>query len=189
MKKILPLLLSFSLFLLAAFPVLAKSTVQTVRMDSENASPTGLQQRQDRSAQWMEQRCEVIEKRIEVQVARYESNAQQHTARYERMMARLNALVERLQADSVDTTELEAAIVVLDEKIQLFAHNAASYVESLRATQGFACGESEGDFREALTESRSLLQILRENVLDIRTYWQETLRPLITALVSTDTEE
>ena len=137
----------------------------------------------------MERRCDVIENRIAVQVARYENNAQKHTARYERMIARLNALVARLQADDVDTTELEAAIAVLDEKIQLFAHNAASYIESLRATQDFACGESEGDFREALAESRSLLQILRENAVDIRTYWQETLRPLITELVSTDTEE
>ena len=194
MKKVLPILLSLSLVFLAGTAVGAQTTdrparTQPLRPEAIEALEIRQEERQAQRQQWLDQRCDVLENHLSVQINRYQNNADKHTARYERMVARLNALVARLQADGVDTTKLEAAIGVFTEKVQLFAHNAASYVESLKATQGFACGESEGDFRNVLVESRSLLQILRENVLEIRTYWQETLRPLITQLVSTDSEE
>jgi hypothetical protein len=100
------------------------------------------------------------------------------------MQARLNVLVTRLNEAGKDTSELESALLVLDEKIQQFIHNATAYIESLKLAQEFACDEPEINLRGKVTETRSLLLLLRENVMDIRSYWRETLRPMIVALIN-----
>jgi hypothetical protein len=131
------------------------------------------------------QRCQVIKQRFDVQIDRYGLNVRQHTLRYERMQARLNVLVTRLNQAGKDTSELEAALVVLDEKIGQFIHNAATYIESLKLAQEFACDETETRLLGKVTETRSLLQLLRADVADIKSYWQEVLRPMIAALIDT----
>jgi DNA repair exonuclease SbcCD ATPase subunit len=138
----------------------------------------------DVSPERLEQRCQVVQQKFTTHLNRYQLNTRQHTARYERMQARLNALVVRLNEAGKDTGELEDALAVFDQKIQLFTDNADDFMASLRSAQETACSDLETTLPNKAVETRSLLLLLKENVTAIKNYWQEIIRPMITALIA-----
>jgi hypothetical protein len=180
MKKLLSFGAGLALLIFSSQLALAKiptglDGARTVRAEQANT-----QELRQANA---EQRCQTIQNRFDVQVARYTNNTEKHTARYERMLTRLEALVVRLQTADIDTTGLEASIAVLEGKVDQFVSDANAFIAALGLAQETACDDSETNLLGQVVETRSLLQILREDVLDIRNYWQQTLRPLITSLV------
>ncbi len=182
MKK----LIIFSLLSLPLF--LAVTQVNAQRLDRANSVKVDRVQKADQvrpaNATRLADRCEAVAEKIGNHVERYQNNTDKHQTRYDRIVARLNALVVRLQEAGIDTVELEVAISNFEQKLILFEAVTADYLAHLAEVQGLACSETEGEFRSALTHLKEHGQEVRLSAQDLKAYWQETLRPLITSLLS-----
>ena len=126
--------------------------------------------------------CAEVETRIALNIARYDNNKERHIQNYNRLKEKVQEKITKLAGLGVDVTKLDVDLTTLDGKIRLFATDYAAFVAVLRESQTFVCGESEGEFRGKLENSRILLAKVKSDALDIRLYYQETIRPDIEAV-------
>lgn len=126
--------------------------------------------------------CADVETRIALNITRYDNNQARHIQNYNRLKEKVQEKITKLAGLGVDVTKLNTDLTVLDGKIQLFATDYAAFIAVLRESQTFVCGKSEGEFRAKLENSRTLLAKVKSDALDIRLYYQETIRPDIEAV-------
>lgn len=141
------------------------------------------QQREAAREERVETRCELATTRIDLWVTRYENNQSRNQRVYDRLNEIADQVVDRAQAAGKDTTEFET---VLAEFLSLADTARAEYsqlITELENTQQYACGESEGDFVEAMRVTRAQLIETRQATLDARQYYQSTVRPAAQALL------
>ncbi len=175
MKKIIGITLVLSCFAL----------VNTVSAQQDNQAGN-LEERMNQFKSQLEarlqERCGLIESRIELSISRYENNYERHLANYNKMKDKLNEIIAKISDKGYDTSDLENDVSYLDAEINQFRNNYSDYIGKLRNTGDYACGQSEGQFATALEESRQSLMTVRQDSLDIRLYYQQTVRPHIQAL-------
>ena len=127
-------------------------------------------------------RCEIITKNIDNRLARFNDNKNGHAIRYQELKTRLTNLISRLEQKGYDVSKLEADLTVLDTKIKKFADDYVTFIEQLKTTKGFACGQSQGAFADALSKAKDLLRLVRQDAMDIRDYYQTQIKPDLMAL-------
>jgi hypothetical protein len=128
------------------------------------------------------QRCDVLESRIELRLTRYNNNKERHLNIYNKMKETMNKFIERLREKGYNVSQLETDLATWQTKIDQFKTDYATYIQKLEATKNYACGESEGKFVQALAESRTALRTVHQDILDIRLYYQQTIRKDLQAL-------
>lgn len=152
-----------ALFMAAAMPVLAE--------DSPSSPGARLQQR-----------CTQATQRIETAVARYNNNKEKHVQQYENLAVRLADLGEKLKARGYDISKLQADGKILRDKIAKFAADYADTISKLEATKQYACGSSQGAFKQALKTAQDQLKVVKADSVDIRNYYQTVVRPDVQAV-------
>jgi hypothetical protein len=120
--------------------------------------------------------CENIEEKIDLKVARFQDNVDLHVEKYNRLKTRLAEIMLNLEEKGYDVDNLSEHLDELDELILDYAQAYSDFIDSLIFTRGFACGESEGDFRDNLRESRELLVIAKQKRAAIREFYVEVIR-------------
>lgn len=126
--------------------------------------------------------CEIIEEKVGLKVARFTNNMSRRQAFYHRFANRVEKIITKFEAAGYDVTKLKADLVVLNQKITTYEQAKTSYIALLKQTQAYSCGNSEGEFAAKLTEAKTQLVKVRQANLDVRTYYQTTIRPDILAL-------
>jgi hypothetical protein len=121
-------------------------------------------------------RCKNIEEKIATRVGRYENNGQMIQSVYGNMQARLARLLERLNTAGADTTKLTADLATLNIKIEKLKADQATFMATLKDSQTFVCGKSEGEFKGKLDEARKVPELLKQDRQDIRNFFQTTIR-------------
>ncbi len=174
MKKI-STLITTSALLAIALPALAAGPAT---LGATSATPT-LMQRLEKAWNKM---CDNLETRIDLRITRYENNTQRHEMMHQNLRDGVKKIIDRLDAKNIDTTKLTADLQELDSKIAKFGTDYAAYIDGLKATKSFACGESEGQFVKALGDANKMLATLQQDSLDIRLYYQKTIRPDFVAI-------
>jgi len=174
MKHITTFVMTATLFAVTT-PVMAAGPAI---LNNTSATPTLMQRLEDR---W-NKTCDNLESRIDIRITRYENNAARHKAVHQRVRDKVKAIIDKLDAKGIDTTKLKSDLKELDIKIQKFATDYSSYIEALKATKNYACGESEGQFVKALSDANKYLSTLQRDSLDIRSYYQKTIRADIAAI-------
>lgn len=126
--------------------------------------------------------CNVVTTRLDERIARFDANHERHVTAYRNLQARVTKFVERIEAKGYDATKIKADLTELNTKIEKLATDYRAYIAVLRGSREVTCGGSEGVFRGKLTEAKRLLGIVHQDVLDIRNYYQTTIRPDIRAI-------
>jgi hypothetical protein len=126
--------------------------------------------------------CQAMTQRIETAIARFNNNKDGHTRRYLAVADHLKNLNEKLKAKGYDTSKPEADYKVLNEKILKASQDYQMFITKLEATKQYACGQSQGQFKTALQDAKAQLKVYREDVADIRNYYQTVVRPDVKAL-------
>jgi hypothetical protein len=121
--------------------------------------------------------CANIEAKIQIKISSFDANKARQLNAYLNMKDRLVALNGKLVARGLDTSDLQADLVTLDGKINKFAADYKAYIDSLRATKNYACGQSQGQFVAKLKEAKTLLLEVHKDVLDIRSFYVSTIKP------------
>lgn len=115
-------------------------------------------------------RCPIIESKIQVKVTAFDNTKMKHLNVYGNLKDRLTTVADRLTARGVDVTALRADLAVLDQKIAKFSTDYAAYITKLKASQESVCGKSSAEFKAKLKETKTALQLMHLDTLDIRTY-------------------
>lgn len=179
MKKIL---IAAGLLLTSVSPALAVGPVNQAanqqRVEERKEIRADIQ---EQKRETVENRCGLVTTKIETKVARYDNNRQMQVSGYKRVREWVSSLITKMVASGKDTANLKSILTTFDTKLKKFDTDYAAYIDALKATKGFACGKSEGQFKEKLTAARSNLKTLRDDVVDIRNYYQTQVRPAVQA--------
>ncbi len=168
MKKYLILPLTALTFLTVASPVFAVEAVNSDRS----------MERQIRT----ELRCDVSDARVDLIIGRYDVAYPRHVENYKKVAARVAEVVGTLKQNGKDTSKLEAVLRVFNDKVKTFDEQAKAVVAQLKVAQQYACGESQGKYAEEIKKARDLAVTAHATLLDLRSYYQNSVRPEIQAL-------
>lgn len=127
----------------------------------------------------IQDRCQGAQGKTSSIIGRFQGIETSRGEVHKNLLNRLNALVEKLKAKSIDTTELEEAIVVLNTKIETFNTDLATYKQAVADLKAIDCKAEPESFKAALAAARTSLEKVRADAKDIRTYLQETIKPIL----------
>lgn len=131
-----------------------------------------------------DERAKRIQERISLVIARFNNNKDRHIAAYKATKEQVAAIVNALAAQGYDVSKLSQDLKTWDAMIVKFATDFANFINKLTATQQYIPFESQGQFKAALEVARAQLRVVRADDLDIRTFYQTTIRPDVQDLKS-----
>ena len=120
--------------------------------------------------------CPHLEERIDIKVDRFAEHKDTHVEKYRHLKERLENALGRLEEKGFDVSQLREDLVALDDLIKEYAQLYADFIESLRFTRGYACGKSEGDFKDALAAAKEKYELVKEKREEIRNYYKDVIR-------------
>lgn len=165
-------LLALAALILSAMPVASAA-------QPRQSSPVQ-EQREERR----EQRAESIGQRVELVIARFENNCQRHINTYNAVKAECAELIGYLEGKGYDCGRLKTDLQTWDQMIVKAARDYASFIGLLRAAQAHDPLASRGQFKAAVEQARAQLRVFRQDVLDVRHYYQTVIRSDILAVRS-----
>ncbi len=115
---------------------------------------------------------QVISKALSVQLTR---NNTKRTAAYTEITAALTEAIASLKANK-DTTDLEAQSKVLSTKIAKYTTDMTAYQTAITDLSGVDCATDPVAFKAALEEARAARKTVADDVVDIRTYINTTIK-------------
>lgn len=138
----------------------------------------------DAKEKMTEQRCKNIETRVSTRIGRYENNQQMLQRVYSNMTTRIERLISKLDAAGADTAKLKTDFATLKTMIDKAYADNTTFINSLKTTQEFACGKSEGEFKTKIGEARTVLPIVKEDRIAIKNFFQTTIKDDLQAIRS-----
>jgi hypothetical protein len=175
--------------------VISLTLASPVEAVSTNANQAAQARAAERNARAIA-RCETLEAKFQLKKTRFEKNKQGHVLAYNNAKERVERFIAKAKDKGYDTAKLEADFAIFETKIADFNTAYTEYITLLQAAKEYTCGEPEGDFRAKLEQTRAQLRIVRQKSLEVRNYYQTTIRPDIAALkeqktssASNETEE
>lgn len=154
-----------------------KSDTTTMHRDAESAFTKLGDSRDHKLAS-----CTVVETKVKARVNHDNSLESAHSQQYSKLVTRLTDLISRAKAAGYDTTDLEANLATLKDKIATFTTDKAAYIAALKTSQTYVCGKSEGEFKDAIVGARTELAAVFADAKDIESYVKETIKPTVLAL-------
>lgn len=131
---------------------------------------------QDKQEKMVEERCKNIETKIATRIGRYENNGKMLQNVYGHMQARLSRLIVRLDSVGADTAKLKADILILNGKIDKLKTDQAAFMATLKDSQTFVCGKSEGEFKGKLEQARKVPELIKQDREDIKNFFNTTIK-------------
>lgn len=129
------------------------------------------------------QKCDKVTARINNQIEKFNANKDKHIQNYQNTKDKVTDMVTRVKNEKgADTTKLEADLKTLDSKIQTFASDYATFIKTLESTKTLACGNSDGEFKNALALSRTQLATSKQDAAAVRSFIKDTIRPDVQAI-------
>lgn len=155
---------------------------EEVRAGKKTAIEDRKEERQQKREETREQRCARIQERITERASNFEDRKEKHFSVYSNMTDRISKFIEKLSDQGYDVSKIKADLAVLEEKIQKFSTDYAAQAAKVGETKNLVCGNSDGEFKNGLVQSRTMLKAVHDDAADIRKYMLTTVRPDIQAL-------
>src|SRR3989344_830151 len=127
-------------------------------------------------------RCEIITNNIDNRINAYNNKKNAHLKRYENLKNLVSKIIANLEEKGYEVTELKTALNELDTKIKKYASDYDAFIDALKNTQNYACGESEGAFLNALEASKTALQTVLQDTRDIHSYYIDVIKKAVSDL-------
>ncbi len=189
-KKLKALALALSLCLVVATPASAATLQEQreARQAQVQATKEQIQatqeQRQVIREESLDQRCSLVTQRIDLWTTRYANNQSRFQKVEDQLVKITDQVIARAKNADKDTTALEAAVTEFRRLSDITSAEYQELIAALNNTKQYACGESEGAFKNALTAARSQMQVTRQASLNARSYYQKSVRPAAQALLN-----
>lgn len=168
----------FSLLVAASsYFVVATPTQATFRERVENRKERTQVRQENRK-----ERCDLLEERIKNKINNFDNTHQFHVRQYALMKEKISKVITQKESEGKDVSKLKADLQTFDEKVALFDQHRKEFINALKNTQQFACGESEGAFKEAFQAVQGKHRQVLADAKDIRNFYQRVLRADLRAL-------
>jgi chromosome segregation ATPase len=128
------------------------------------------------------ERCTKVTENIDKRIAKFESDHNGRVKVFMTIKERVQERITKLKARGIDVATLEANLVTLQTKIDKLTTDHAAYMEKLKATKAFVCGQSQGEFKAALEAARDAQKVVFADAKDIIAFIKDTLKPNLEAL-------
>ncbi len=129
-----------------------------------------------------DKRCAALEENIDKRITNFDNTHKAHLRQYELMKEKIAKVILEKAAAGKDVTKLRADLATLNEKIEKFNTDRVAFIDALKKTHEFACGDSQGAFKDALTNAQAKHKVLLADSKDIRNFYQTTIRADLKAL-------
>jgi len=130
----------------------------------------------ERVSERLQERWEKVQQRLELIITRFENNKERHIKVYNEMKAKVQQLLEQMQEKGLDVSKLSQDLAAWDEMIRRFASDYAALMETLKKLCSLEAGEAEQEFRPLIQEAREQLRKVHQDVMEIRLFYQKTIR-------------
>lgn len=130
-------------------------------------------------------RCEIFKIRVTNRIRMFDVSEKFHQDKFENIIDRISALITKLKGQGVDTTKLDADLLVLKGKVTTLNQQYQTLIGILKNLQNVTCNtttDTPNDISSPLGSIKTLVASLRATVLDIRTYFINTIKPDLQAL-------
>jgi chromosome segregation ATPase len=157
----------------------AKNERLDLKENIQNGKSELAQQRlefKDNKEKLTEEKCKTLETKIATRLNRYENNSQMTENVYGNIQTRLTKLLDKLKTAGADTKKFETDLATLQTKIDKLKADQATFLASLKETQAFVCGKSEGEFKTKLENSRKVPELIKADRQDVRSFFEKTLK-------------
>lgn len=125
------------------------------------------------------ERCSGAQGKLSSLVVRFENSDKPYRVKYENYLRKLETLQIRLDQKDIDTAQLDANIVALEEKIQSLKTSVDQYVQSVNDAKAVDCKNDPTGFRAALDDAKNYAAALKAARADLETYARETIKTTI----------
>lgn len=141
---------------------------------------------QEKRAENQLTKCQNVQARIQDRISKYDSNKLTFENAFINMQARLTRLSAKLASAGVDVSQLNADIATLGEKIAKLKTDRNAFASNLQeaaTTAATNCDKTpNGGFMGKVLSARKGSELVRQDALDIRKYFQTVLRPEIMSI-------
>ncbi len=138
----------------------------------------------ERVSQRLQERWERVQERLELIITRFDNNKERHVKAYNEAKEKVSRVLEEAQARGLDVSKLSGDLAVWDEMIRGFAADYSAMIDKLREIVGMDAGEADREFVKVLREAREMLRKVHQDAMDIRLFYQKTIRSDIQELRS-----
>ncbi|MBC7252822.1 MAG: hypothetical protein H5T72_02475 [Actinobacteria bacterium] len=124
----------------------------------------------------LQERWEFLQQRIELIIARFNNNQQRHQKVYEQVRSAVSEFLEKMKAKGYDVSKLEQDLATWEQMFEKFAQDYAAFIQKLEEIAALSPEQAQGSFYSLLREARQLLRVVRQDAMDIRLFYQQTIR-------------
>lgn len=122
-------------------------------------------------------RCQIIESKIQIKAVNFDNNKMRHLEIYNQVKNKITEIAEILKNSGGDIDSLNTHLTTFEQKIQKFSSDYAIYIQALKNTQAYACGKSEGEFRNSWRQVKTALAQVHKDAVELRTFYATVLKP------------
>lgn len=160
------------------------STTKIITPEQKKAALDRIQERKEElktkltvaKEERIQARCESAQGKLSSLSGRITGLETSRTQVYANLMNRLSNVQDRLQAQGVDTTELDANIQELQKKIDAFNTSLQEYKTIVGDVTVGECADDAEGFQASIDAARTALKGLREESVKIREYLKGTVK-------------
>jgi CRISPR/Cas system CMR-associated protein Cmr5 small subunit len=121
-------------------------------------------------------KCNSVKSLADKKLTKFEENKNKHFKIYSELTLRFSEKIDKWDELGLDTTKLKADLKVAEEKIAKFEEDYADYRAKLEAIKILDCSDTLSDYAKAIKDARDTLKSVREDVVDIKTYYWTQIR-------------
>lgn len=127
--------------------------------------------------------CEKRQGKIEEKIAKFEERKTKHMEAYNNLQDRLEKLSDKLSAKGYDVSNLDEDIAVLKNKIDQFETDFTAALTRAEEAKDFICdNHTSVENKNEIKAARDLIKKVRQDSVEIRSYYKNTIRPDIVAI-------
>lgn len=129
-----------------------------------------------------EARCTRVTTRVNNLTTRLTNGESARQNRHQKVIDRLNAIITRVEAAGLNADKLKSDVTTLGELKTTWQNEYTSLLTKLDATKQYACGQSEGQFVQAVKDARAQRKVMHDANLEFWKFVKNTVKPDIRAI-------
>ncbi len=172
-------ILLFGLFILVtSFSIPFGVHAQTFRerIDSKK------QQIKEKVNERIEDRCDRVLFNIDQRIDRYDRNFEKNRSAYLNIKTIVTNLISKLESRGKSVDELKNLLNEFNQLVNKAESKYSEFIEQLNNSKVYACGDSEGKFKDTVKEANVTLAEFRKILSEINAFVNQKIKPAIEKL-------